>query len=275
MLSAAAGARYNVVPLIGETISKYRVLSELGAGGMATVYKAQDIYLGRFAALKLIHDQFRDDPEIRARFEREGQAASSLMHPNICTVFEAGRWRDRPYLAMELLDGTPLSARIHAGRMEVPEILRIAIPVASALEAAHRKGIVHRDIKPANLFLTSAGVVKVLDFGLAKRRGSAPAAAGPDAPTVVTFVTMPGAVLGTLAYMAPEQVRGEAVDGRADLYSLGVTMFEMFTGTLPVFGSSKPLPPRFAEVLRKLMAPAPETRFQTAAEAQKALEAIV
>jgi serine/threonine protein kinase len=260
--------------LIGETISKYRILGELGRGGMGAVYKAQDIYLGRFAALKLIHEQLRDDPEIRARFEREGQAASSLMHPNICTVFEAGRWRERPFLAMELLEGMPLSARIQAGRLELPEILRIAIPVASALEAAHRKGIVHRDIKPGNLFLTRAGVVKVLDFGLAKRKGPA-AAAGTDAPTVVTFVTMPGAILGTLAYMSPEQVRGEAVDGRADLYSLGVVMFEMFSGTLPVFGSSTPVPPRLAEVLRKLMAPALGARFQTAGEAQKALEALL
>jgi serine/threonine protein kinase len=261
--------------LIGETISKYRILSELGRGGMATVYKAQDIYLGRFAALKLISEEFRDDPEMRARFEREGQAASSLMHPNICTIFETGCWRERPYLAMELLEGTPLSERIQAGRLELPEILRIAIPVASALDAAHRKGIVHRDIKPGNLFLTRAGVVKVLDFGLAKRKSAAPAAAGPDAPTVVTFVTMPGAILGTLAYMSPEQVRGEAVDGRADLYSLGVVIFEMFSGTLPVFASSTPVPPRLAEVLRKLMAPAPAARFQTAAEARKALEALL
>lgn len=260
--------------MVGEIISKYRILSELGSGGMATVFKAQDIYLGRFAAVKLIHEKFRDDPEIRARFEREGQAASSLMHPNICTVFEAGRWRERPYLAMELLDGTPLSARIQAGRLELPEILRIAIPVASALDAAHRKGIVHRDIKPGNLFLTRGGAVKVLDFGLAKRK--APAfAAGPDAPTMATFVTMPGAILGTLAYMAPEQVRGEAVDGRADLYSLGVVVFEMFSGTLPVFGSSTPVPRSLAEVLRKLMAPSPAARFQTSAEAQKALEALL
>ncbi len=240
---------------------------------MGAVYKAQDIYLGRLAALKLIHEQFRDDPEIRARFEREGQAASSLMHPNICTVFEAGRWRDRPYLAMELLEGMPLSERIRSGRLELPEILRIAIPVASALDAAHRKGIVHRDIKPGNLFLTRAGVVKVLDFGLAKR--PAARSAGPDAPTVVTFVTMPGAILGTMAYMAPEQVRGEPVDGRADVYSLGVVIFEMFSGTLPVFGSSTPLPPPLAAVLRKMMAPAPEARFQTAGEAQKALEALL
>ncbi len=240
---------------------------------MATVYKAQDIYLGRFAAVKLIHEEFQDDPEIRARFEREGQAASALMHPNICTVFEAGRWRDRPYLAMEFLEGMSLGDRIRAGKMDLSEIVRVAIPVASALEAAHGKGIVHRDIKPGNLFLTKAGVVKVLDFGLAKRKSAA--AAGPDAPTMVTFATMPGAILGTLAYMSPEQVRGEAVDGRADLYSLGVVMFEMFTGTLPVLGSSEPIPRRLAEVLRKLIVPAREARFQTAGELRKALELIV
>src|SRR5205823_2705753 len=158
------------------------------------------------------------------------------------TVFEAGHWQNRPFLAMELLDGAPLSQRIQAGRLSMAEALAIAIPVLSALKAAHRAGIVHRDIKPANLFLTKRGIVKVVDFGLAKIRhpqqAMLTAAARPDdAPTVATFVTMPGTILGTLAYMAPEQVLAASVDGRADLYSLGVVLYEMLTGRLPVRGT--------------------------------------
>ena len=260
--------------MIGEVVSKYRILSEIGHGGMGTVYKAQDIFLRRLAALKLISERFADNPEAVARFEREGQAASALLHPNICTIFESGRWGKRPFLAMELLEGMPLSDRIQAGVLSVADALRIAIPVVSALEAAHQKKIVHRDIKPANLFLTRNGIVKVLDFGLAKRRQPAAMAAGQDAPTVATFVTMPGTILGTLAYMAPEQVRGQAVDGRTDLYSLGIVIHEMCTGTLPAFGLPAALPENVRTVIRKMTALDPGERYQSAAEARAALEAL-
>ena len=257
--------------MVGETVSKYKILGELGRGSMGTVYKAQDVYLGRFAAIKLIGKEQRQDPEAVARFEREGSAASALMHPNICTVFETGRWQSRPYLVMELLEGMPLSDRMRAGGLDAPMALNIAIQVARALEAAHAAGIIHRDIKPANVFLTSRGLVKVLDFGLAKKKAARVLAA--DAPTQATFVTMPGKILGTLAYMAPEQVRAEAVDGRTDLFSLGVMLYEMLTGTLPAFGTGNVvLAEKIKEVLRTLMAPKPGDRYQTAAAARTALE---
>lgn len=257
--------------MIGEVVSKYKIVGELGRGAMGTVYKAQDLYLGRFAALKLIGEDQRQDSEAVARFEREGSAASALMHPNICTVFETGRWQSRPYLVMELLEGVPLSERMRESRLDARMALNIAIQVAKALEAAHRAGIIHRDIKPANVFLTSRGVVKVLDFGLAKKKS--PRVLAADAPTQATFVTMPGKILGTLAYMAPEQVRAEPVDGRADLFSLGVMLYEMVTGTLPAFGSGNVvLSDKMKEVLRTLMAAKPADRYPTAAAARAALE---
>jgi len=242
---------------------------------MGTVYKAEDIYLGRPAAVKLIGIDQRDDTEALARFEREGSAASALMHPNICTVFETGQWRKRPFLVMELLEGITLADRLRGGRLQTPMALNIAIQVSRALEAAHAAGIVHRDIKPANIFLTRNGVVKVLDFGLAKRRSDrAFAAVAADAPTQVTFVTMPGTILGTLAYMAPEQVRGEMVDGRADLFSLGVVLYEMVTGILPAFGSGNVvLSEPMKLVLRTLMAPKPADRYSDAVRARMGLEA--
>ena len=265
--------------MIGEVVSKYRILGEIGSGSMGTVYKAQDTFLGRFAAVKVIADKYLDDREAMLRFEREGHAASALVHPNICTVFETGHWRNRPFLAMELLEGMTLSERIQAGRLSLAEALPIAIPVLSALEAAHKAGIVHRDIKPGNLFLTRRGIVKVLDFGLAKmkRRHEALLAAGAgseDMATVATFVTLPGTILGTLAYMAPEQVTGETVDGRADLYSFGVVLYEMLTGRLPIRGTPMTdVPERLAAVIEKLLAVDRNARYRDAAEVRRALEA--
>jgi eukaryotic-like serine/threonine-protein kinase len=263
--------------MIGEIVSKYRILAELGSGSMGTVYKAQDTFLGRFAAVKLMAQKYHDDREALLRFEREGRAASALVHPNICTVFDTGSWRNRPFLAMEFLEGMTLGERIQAGRMTLAEALPIAIPVLGALEAAHKVGIVHRDIKPGNLFLTRRGAVKVLDFGLAKmksRHESALTAAhrGEDMPTVATFVTMPGTILGTLAYMAPEQVLGESVDGRADLYSFGVVLYEMLTGRLPIRGTPMDgLPVRMGPVIEKLLALDRDARYRGAAEVREAL----
>jgi serine/threonine protein kinase len=259
--------------LIGEVIARYRILEELGRGSMGIVYKAQDTFLGRFAALKIIAEKFLDDREALLRFEREGHAASALVHPSICTVFETGRWRDHPYLAMELLEGAPLNQQNQAGRMGIGELLSIAIPVAGALEAAHRLGIVHRDIKPANLFLTTRGQVKILDFGMAKIKRRHLAPLGDDTATVATFVTMPGTILGTYAYMAPEQVRGEAVDGRADLFSFGVVLYEMATGTMPVRGASMAsLPAGLGPVISRLIAPDRDHRYRDATELRDGLE---
>ena len=262
--------------MIGEAVGKYRILAELGRGSMGAVYKAQDVYVGRFAAVKLISASTMRDQEAQARFEREGRAMEALAHPNICTIFDVGRWQGRPYLAMEWLQGKTLGERIQQGPMGRQEALQVAIPVLEALAAAHAKGIVHRDIKPGNIFLTDRGVVKVLDFGLAKikRPASALSAAEAEgAPTMVTFVTSPGTILGTLAYMAPEQVRGELPDGRADLYSLGVVMHEMCTGKLPVRGASRErMPEGLGPMVEKMMAVDKSERYQNAGEAKAALE---
>ena len=207
------------------------------------------------------------------RFNREGRAASALSHPNICSVFESGSWQDRPYIAMELLDGQPLDQRLAAGPVPPPLLLSIAIGVTSALEAAHAIGIVHRDIKPANLFLDTSGRVKVLDFGLAKvLLPQAPI--GDDAPTLTMFATRQGVILGSLPYMSMEQVRGERLDGRADLYSLGVVLYELATGELPVHGlqDAPRLPAGLAPIVTRMMAIEAAKRYQTAREAREDLE---
>lgn len=257
--------------MIGQTVAKYVLLEEIGRGGMGRVYKAQDIFLGRIVALKLIADHYLKDREALMRFAREGQATAALAHPNICTLFESGEWRGIPFLAMEYLEGVTLRERIQAGPLDVTELLQIALPVASALVAAHAIGVIHRDVKPANLFLTRRGTVKVLDFGLAKMKFRR-APITEDMPTMATFATLPGTVLGTLAYMAPEQVLGEPVDARADLYSLGVVLHEALTGTLPVHGApAAGLPQELAPIVRKLVERDTAARYQTAAQIHDAL----
>lgn len=259
--------------MIGQVISKYRILEEIGRGGMGIVFKAEDTFLGRFAALKMLAEKVADDPEMLHRFAREGEAASALHHPNICTVFESGSWRGRPYIAMELLTGHALDKRVSALPIPVDELIGIAIGVTCALEAAHAIGVIHRDIKPANLFLTSAGGVKVLDFGLAKVPVRARQIAA-DAPTAAMFATRQGAVLGTLAYMSPEQVCCEPLDGRADLFSLGVSLYELATGERPVRGTENfaALPAPLAPIVPKLLAADARMRYQTACEAREAFE---
>jgi len=243
---------------------------------MGTVYKAQDAFLGRIVALKIISEKYLEDREALLRFEREGNAASALLHPNICTVYEIGKYANRPYLAMEFLEGSTLAVRMRAGPLSVEEALPIAIATLDALDAAHRAGIVHRDIKPANLFLTSRGQLKVVDFGLAKmKRPFAPMAPlDEDAPTRATFVTSPGTILGTLAYMGPEQALGSDVDGRADVYSLGVVLYEMCTGRLPLRGSRPAgLPEGLNAVMEKMIALDLRVRYQTAGAARDDLRA--
>jgi serine/threonine protein kinase len=260
--------------MIGLLVGKYRLEAEIGRGAMGIVFKAQDTVLGGFVALKILAEKLADDPEMLYRFEREGGAASTLRHPNVCNVFESGNWKGRPYFAMELLNGQALDERLSKGPVSSPQLIEIAIGAASALEAAHAIGVVHRDIKPANLFLTTACQVKVLDFGLAKRRlPSAPI--GGDAPTMVMFNTRRGMVLGTLAYMSPEQLCCEPLDGRADLYSLGVTLYELATGKLPIRSAENmaALPEKLGPIILKLMASDVRLRYQSAREAREAFEA--
>ena len=240
---------------------------------MGIVFRAKDLALGHPVALKIIAEKLVDDPEMLQRFEREGGAASALRHPNICTVFESGNWQGRPYLAMELLHGQPLDQRLTSGPIPYAQVMEIAVGVASALEAVHAIGVVHRDIKPANLFLTDSGRVKILDFGLAKvRPRSVPY--GDDAPTIAMHMTRRNTILGTLAYMSPEQVCCEPVDARSDLYSLGIVIYELATGNLPSRASPnlEVLPPSLAAVVGRLMASDPRQRFQSAQDLREALQ---
>src|SRR5256885_711723 len=270
----------------GQLIAHYRVLRKVGGGGMGVVYEAEDTRLGRKVALKFLPSETDADPSTRERFVREARAASALNHPNICTIHAIEEQEGRTFIAMELLEGQSLDKLLGKGPLQISRTLELGIQLADALDSAHKKGIVHRDIKPANIFVSERGGVKILDFGLAKLLKDAENLGGETVSDTAHLLTSPGTAVGTIAYMSPEQARGEDLDGRSDLFSLGAVLYQMTTGshafkgntTAVIFDSilhATPIAPRrlndevpaeLERIIDKLLEKDRRLRYQTAAE---------